>query len=107
MHELEDGELVIGRSRESGLKLADESLSRRHAHVFRRGGALLFEDLVRLALAELATEARALLRDLDPRRPLIVTADHGFRLAPDLRRYVHGGPSTLERLVPVIELQAG
>jgi hypothetical protein len=40
--------------------------------------------------------------ELDTSRPLVVFADHGFRLAEDGRAFVHGGNSTLERLVPVI-----
>jgi hypothetical protein len=34
-----------------------------------------------------------------------VFADHGFRLSADGRGYTHGGPSTLERIVPVLRLQ--
>jgi hypothetical protein len=33
---------------------------------------------------------------------LLVFADHGFRIARDGRSFTHGGPSTLERLVPVL-----
>src|SRR5436190_10667953 len=44
-HDLEAEEVVIGRARESHLKLADESLSRRHARFFRRGADVYFEDL--------------------------------------------------------------
>ena len=39
-----------------------------------------------------------------PATPLLVFADHGFRIAPDGRSYVHGGSSTLERTVPVLHL---
>ncbi len=59
------------------------------------------EDLARLATAELRVACRAVAARLDPERPLLVLADHGFRIARDGRSYVHGGGSTLERLVPV------
>lgn len=66
---------------------------------------LPFEDFVRLALAELAIACRTVRSRLDVHTPLVVFADHGFRLAPDGRSYCHGGDSTLERLVPVFQLQ--
>jgi hypothetical protein len=59
-----------------------------------------FEDIVRLATAALAAGLRRVRDRL--RRPLLVTGDHGFVLAPDRRRFVHGGRSTLERIVPVL-----
>ena len=61
-----------------------------------------FASLTRLAAAELEVALRALVRRLDPDRSLLVFADHGFRLAPDGHGWVHGGDSTLERLVPVL-----
>jgi hypothetical protein len=64
-----------------------------------------FADLCRLVVAELHLALGAVRRRLDPERPLLVFADHGFRLAPDGRSYVHGGPSTLERVVPVLSLR--
>lgn len=63
-----------------------------------------FDDLASLAMAELRVACRRLARRLDPGMPLVVFADHGFRLDGEGRRYVHGGSSTLERLVPVIGL---
>ena len=65
---------------------------------------LPFEDISRLAAAELRAAGRAVRKRLDPARPLLVFADHGFRIAKDGRSYQHGGGSTLERLVPVIQL---
>jgi hypothetical protein len=62
-----------------------------------------FPDLVRFALSELHPAGRALLRRLEGRRELVVTADHGFRL--DGRGYVHGGDTTLERVVPVVVMR--
>jgi hypothetical protein len=67
---------------------------------------LPFEDFARLAMAELAVACRQARSRLDPRRALLVFADHGFRIAPDGRSYCHGGNSTLERLVPVLHLRA-
>ncbi|MFH1177732.1 MAG: DUF6079 family protein [Acidobacteriota bacterium] len=66
--------------------------------------SLPFSDLVRVAAAELAAALRVVRRRLDPTRPLLVFADHGFRISPDGRHLVHGGPSTLERTVPLLEL---
>src|SRR5947207_977946 len=43
--EFEGQEMVIGRARDTDLNLPDESLSRRHARLFRRGEDVLFEDL--------------------------------------------------------------
>jgi hypothetical protein len=60
-----------------------------------------FDDLARLAAAELRIACRGLARRLDAARPLLVFADHGFRIAAGGTSYMHGGGSTLERLVPV------
>ncbi len=40
-------------------------------------------------------------------RTLLLFADHGFRIAPDGGSFQHGGPSALERLVPVLRLEPG
>lgn len=63
-----------------------------------------FPDMSRMAIAELIGAGRRIAKGLDPARELVLFADHGFRLSRDGRRYVHGGPSTLERLVPVVVL---
>jgi len=63
-----------------------------------------FDDLARIAAAELRGAYRRVAGRFDPSRPLMVFADHGFRLARDGRGYGHGGSSTLERVVPVIRL---
>lgn len=62
---------------------------------------LPFDDLAHLAVAELRAACKAMRRRLDPGQPLLIFADHGFRLAPDGKSYRHGGASTLERVVPV------
>ncbi len=63
-----------------------------------------FDDLARVAAAELRGAYRRVADRLDAARPLVVFADHGFRLAENGRGYRHGGPSALERVVPVIRL---
>ena len=63
-----------------------------------------FDDLASLAVAELRAACRKLSRRLDPGKLLVVFADHGFRIDAEGRRYVHGGPSVLERLVPLLRL---
>lgn len=66
---------------------------------------LSIDDLARVAAAELRPALRRIAQRLDPDRPVLVFADHGFRLSRDGRGYTHGGPSTLERLVPVVRLK--
>ena len=65
---------------------------------------LPFDDLCRMVSAELHIACKQIKGRLDPARPLIIFADHGFRLDPKGERYVHGGDSTLERVVPVLYL---
>ena len=62
------------------------------------------EDLARLARAELEIAFRKLSRRLDATKSVLIFGDHGFRLSSDGRSFTHGGPSTLERLVPVLLL---
>jgi hypothetical protein len=68
------------------------------------GRTLTLDDLWRIAEAELRAALAPIARRLSG-RPLLVTADHGFRLARSGRGYTHGGPSTLERTVPVLLLR--
>jgi hypothetical protein len=63
-----------------------------------------FAELAAVARTRLATAIRRLVPRLDPARPLVVFADHGFRLAADGRRFTHGGASALERVVPLWHL---
>lgn len=67
------------------------------------GRKLPLDDLWRIATAELQAALVPLRRRLSG--PLLVTADHGFRLARDGRGFTHGGASTLERTVPVLLLR--
>jgi len=64
-------------------------------------GPTTFVQLTAMARTKLTPACRTLLPRFDPARPLLIFADHGFRLAVDGRRYTHGGASTLERIVPV------
>jgi hypothetical protein len=89
---LMDGEL---RHKFEKVNVIDELLHRR---------ALRFDELCALATAELRVALGRLRGRLDSSRPLVVFADHGFRLDADGRTWRHGGSSTLERVVPVIEL---
>jgi len=63
-------------------------------------------DLAKRARAELEIHCRQLLSKLDVRRPLLVFGDHGFRFSPDGKTFTHGGPSTLERVVPVFRFMS-
>ncbi|HVS62293.1 MAG TPA: DUF6079 family protein [Thermoanaerobaculia bacterium] len=69
--------------------------------------SLPFDDLERVAIATLRAELRPHLASLKSADRLVVFADHGFRLDPQGRRWVHGGDSALERLVPIIDLERG
>lgn len=42
-------------------------------------------------------------QEFDTTLPILVFGDHGFRLSRDGRSFYHGGPSTLERIVPVLK----
>ncbi|MGI9303501.1 MAG: hypothetical protein ACR2RB_12450, partial [Gammaproteobacteria bacterium] len=64
-------------------------------------GLTPFADLTALAATELQIAIKATLARLDPARPLLLFADHGFRISHDGEAYTHGGSSTLERVVPV------
>lgn len=63
-----------------------------------------FDILVQLAATELQAAWRRVAARFDQRRPIVVFADHGFRLDRAGRRHVHGGASTLERVVPILRL---
>ncbi len=60
-------------------------------------------ELERLAAAELRIALGRLVPKLDPDRRVLVFADHGFRLDPRGARFVHGGSSVLECIVPVLD----
>jgi len=64
-----------------------------------------FAELVCVCEAELDIAFRRLRPRLDPTASIVVLADHGFRLEFEGRGYEHGGPSTLERIVPIWRLE--
>jgi hypothetical protein len=64
-------------------------------------GFLPFDDVISLAEAQLTIACRHLKPRFDPQQPLLIFADHGFRITGKGNAYTHGGSSTLERVVPV------
>ncbi|MDH5672888.1 MAG: DUF6079 family protein [Myxococcales bacterium] len=64
-----------------------------------------FEDFIELGRARLRREFEGARSKLDTSVPLLVFGDHGFRMREDGRGYQHGGGSTLERVIPVLELR--
>jgi hypothetical protein len=66
-----------------------------------------FAELELMANAELRVALQRLRPRLDSARRVVLFADHGFRPARTSREWVHGGPSMMERLVPVLWLSAG
>jgi hypothetical protein len=65
---------------------------------------LPFDDLCQIVIAELAIAIKNKQHLFDPGLPLMISADHGFRIAKNGKSYQHGGASTLERVIPVINL---
>lgn len=64
-----------------------------------------FNDLQKIIITELSIAIKNKINQFDVNRPLMISADHGFRISADGRSYQHGGPSTLERVIPVIHLK--
>ena len=64
-----------------------------------------FADLEKMAAVELQIACRK-LTELDPGQDLLIFADHGFRLSRDGGECQHGGASSLERIVPIIRMNA-
>ena len=64
-----------------------------------------FNDLQKIIITELSIAIKSKINKLDVNRPLMISADHGFRISADGRSYQHGGSSTLERVIPVIRLK--
>ncbi len=62
---------------------------------------LEFSEFIKIVQTELTIALTRLAKKMDPALDLLVFADHGFRLDPEGRRFQHGGPSMLERVVPV------
>jgi len=64
-----------------------------------------FEQLLPVLTAELQLALTSVRSQLSPEQPLLLFADHGFCLAQDGKGIVHGNSTTLERVVPLIELE--
>jgi hypothetical protein len=84
---------------ESGIEHAFAKIDALDRIVHER--TLPLDDLLRIARAEIGAELSRIAPRVERERPLLLFGDHGFRLAKDGRRWVHGGGSTLERLVPM------
>jgi hypothetical protein len=60
-----------------------------------------FDELLALATPQLEIACQHRRSRLDPAQPLLIFADHGFRIAQNGLGYTHGGAPTLERVVPL------
>ena len=65
---------------------------------------LPFDDIISLTETQLTIACRHLKSRFDPQQPLLIFADHGFRISSQGTAYTHGGSSTLERVMPVWHL---
>ncbi len=63
--------------------------------------------MIEVALPDLRRSGRRVAEAAAPGMPILLFADHGFRLDHDGTRWVHGGDSALERWVPVIRYVPG
>lgn len=66
---------------------------------------LPFADLGEIVTVELSIAIKNKIGQFQPGQTLLVSGDHGFRISEDGTRYQHGGSSTLERVIPVIQLK--
>ncbi len=64
-----------------------------------------FNDLQKIIVTELSIAIKNKISQLDVRRPLMISADHGFRISANGMAYQHGGSSMLERVIPVLRLK--
>ena len=65
---------------------------------------LPFGDLQNVLAAEIPIALKRKLGAFQTDAPLMISGDHGFRISSDGKRYEHGGSSTLERVIPVIQM---
>ena len=84
----------VGRSFEKANAI-DELIHRRRLNL---------DELGALAKLELEIAFKRILSQLNPRLPVVLFGDHGFRLSSDGQRFAHGGNSTLERLTLLFRL---
>ncbi len=66
---------------------------------------LPFDDLCRIIKTELSIAIKKRIGQSQPGSSLMISADHGFRIAASGQSYQHGSSSTLERINPLIFLQ--
>ena len=64
-----------------------------------------FTDLEKRIDIELEITCRKLVPQLPQSQPILIFADHGFRLNPEGNGFQHGGDSTLETVVPLFRLE--
>jgi hypothetical protein len=65
---------------------------------------LPFGDLQQVLAAEIPIALKRKIGAFQTDLPLLISGDHGFRISTDGKRYEHGGSSTLERVIPMIEM---
>jgi hypothetical protein len=65
---------------------------------------LPFDDLLNVLAAEIPIVLKRKVGEFQTDAPLLISGDHGFRISRDGKRYEHGGGSTLERVIPVIQM---
>ena len=65
---------------------------------------LPFGDLQNVLAAEIPIALKRKLGAFQTDAPLMISGDHGFRISSDGKRYEHGGRSTMERVIPVIQM---
>lgn len=65
---------------------------------------LPFGDLQQVLAAELPIALKRKIGAFQTGLPLLISGDHGFRISRNGKRYEHGGSSTLERVIPVIQM---
>jgi hypothetical protein len=66
---------------------------------------LPFGDLQNVLAVEIPIALKRKLGVFQTDAPLMISGDHGFRISRDGKRYEHGGSSTLERVIPVIQMK--
>ncbi len=92
----------IGRSIDSD---SPGELATMAAQHYRRHERFLpFGDLQQVLAAELPIALKRKVGAFQTDVPLLISGDHGFRISTDGKRYEHGGSSTLERVIPVIQM---
>ncbi len=85
-----------------GLKKSFEKINTIDELIHNR--KLDFRSLIKLARAELEIAFKKIVANLDTSQNVVIFGDHGFRLNSEGTAFCHGGPSTLERLTPILTL---